>query len=221
MNAEPLRDEDAVQRAVASRLGKLRSFPVDTSRVDRVMRRQIPPVAARKRWRWMGQLSAAAASILIIVSLMFVMLPGRAVQASASEMAQMHYDIVSGKVPTMKADSIQEANEAIAAMAGNSVRLPDSPSAHTMSCCMRDIGNKKVACVLLEDGGAAVTMSVAQAKDMKPSAAPAQIYNGITYHVTSIGKLNMVTVERGGKWICLMSETKAERLMQLADRLKL
>jgi hypothetical protein len=211
---------DPIEQAVAARLAKLRGFPVDTTNLDKRMRAELPPPVVRNRRRWMAQLSAAAASLLVIFTLMFVTLQGQPVQASPTMMAQMHYDIVSGKVPTMKADSIDEANEAIAAMAGNSLRLPNAPSAHTMSCCMRNLGNKKVACVLLDNGESPITMSAANARDVTPPTGKTRTENGVTYHLQDTGKLHMISFEKSGLWICLISESPTDSLIKLAQQLK-
>jgi hypothetical protein len=213
-------ENDPIQDAVAARLAKLRTFPVDVAHLDQRLAAELPAPITRKPRRWIAQISAAAASLLVIFTLMFVTLQGRPVQASPNLMAQMHYDIVAGKVPTMKADSIDEANEAIAAMAGNSLRLPNAPSAHTMACCMRNLGNKKVACVLLDNGGPPVTMSVANARDISPPAGNTTSKNGITYHLQDTGKLHMISFQKSNLWICLMSEAPRDTLITLAEQLK-
>jgi hypothetical protein len=211
---------------------------VDTTGLDKRLRDALPVEATGGRVavqrgprRWVGQVSAAAACLALIFTLMSVTLQGRPVQASPNVMAQMHEDIVSGKVPTMKAGSIEEANRAIAAMGGgsgggDSLRLPEVPNSHTMACCMRTIGNKKVACVLLENGGKPVTMSVAEAKDVTAPQTfdEAVSEGGETYYVVAVqgggGKLRMVTCRKGEMWVCLISEAEARELVGLASRLK-
>ncbi len=85
---------------------------------------------------------------------------------------------------------------------------------------MRSVKNKKVACVLLEDNGGPVTMTVAKASDMQSPASPTVIRGGVTYHVQAVGRLNMVMTERNGRWICLIGQVSADRLMVLADQLQ-
>jgi hypothetical protein len=43
---------------------------------------------------------------------------------------------------------------------------------------------------------------------------------GVTYHVQSSGRVNMVMTERQGRWVCLMGEAPIERLMDFAERLQ-
>jgi hypothetical protein len=182
------------------------------------MRKKLPPapVAALRSRRWWATLTAVAASVLLIAAIT-LLLQGREAQASSLQMAQMHEDIISGKIPTMHAASIDEANQAIAAMAGDFPRLPEPPAAHTMACCMRNVGKKKVACVLLETGDTPVTMAVASAADMESPQSPVTVRGGISYHVQAVGDLNMVMTERDGRWICFIGALPAEKLMGLAS----
>ena len=51
-----------------------------------------------------------------------------------------------------------------------------------MACCMKSVKNKKVACVLLKSEDVAVTMTVANAADMKLPRSPTVTRGGVTYH---------------------------------------
>ena len=85
---------------------------------------------------------------------------------------------------------------------------------------MRSVKNKKVACVLLEDNGGPVTMTVAKAADMRSPTSPTVIRGGVTYHVQTVGRLNMVMTERNDRWICLIGQVSSDRLMDLAGQLQ-
>jgi len=89
-----------------------------------------------------------------------------------------------------------------------------------MACCMRSVKNKKVVCVLMEDSAGPVSMTVANASDMQAPASPTVTRGGVSYHVQSVGPLNMVMTERNGRWICLIAKLPAERLMDLAASLE-
>jgi hypothetical protein len=161
-----------------------------------------------------------AASLLLVCAIAFSMLQGREAQASSLQMAQMHQDIVAGRIPTMHASSIDEANQAIAAMAGNFPRLPEAPAAQTMACCMRSVGKKKVACVLLDSGHTPVTMAVASSADVESPGTPVTVRGGVSYHVQTVGDLNMVMTERDSRWICFVGAMPVEKLMDLAAGVK-
>ncbi len=209
--------EDETEAAIARRLKKLHAMPVDTTGLDRALCRQLPPSPPRSGGRWWASLTAIAATLLVVATVSFALLQGREAQASPAVMAQMHRDILSGAIPTMHADTIEEADRAIAALSGNFPQLPEPPKAHVMACCMRNIGNKKVACILLNDGGSKVTMVVADATQMQSPKSPTMVRNGVAYHVQTVNELHMVMTEREHRWVCLIGEVPIEKLMDLAD----
>jgi hypothetical protein len=85
---------------------------------------------------------------------------------------------------------------------------------------MRSVKNKKVACVLLKSEGVPITMTVANASDMRMPSSTAVSHDGVNFHVQAVGKLNMVMTERNSRWVCLIGERPAERLMDLAAKLQ-
>ena len=118
----PHEGEARMDNAVAGRLARLATLPVDTSALDRALRTQIPPRAPAAR-RWWAPLTAAAALLILTMLLTFGLFQGRQAQASALLMAQMHQDIVSGKVPTMQADSNGRWYKAVQ-ISGTSMTMP-------------------------------------------------------------------------------------------------
>ena len=145
---------------------------------------------------------------------------GGAVQASPSMMAQMHRDLVAERVAVMKVDSIDEAGQMLARHLQGDPNLPQAPDAHVMACCMREVKDKKVACVLLRSDNVPVTLTVARAADMKLPRSPTVVRDGVKYHVEKIEELTMVMTEREGRWICLVSELPADALIEIAAKLQ-
>src|SRR5689334_10240644 len=100
--------ETDLDRATSARLSRLRSMPVDTSRLDAMLRDQIPANADGKTRRLslsrLRPLHAIAASIavLAIVGMVLLMSSAGPVMASPAQMAQMHEDIVAGRTHAMK-----------------------------------------------------------------------------------------------------------------------
>jgi hypothetical protein len=218
-------DDEPVDRAIAARLAKLQSMPVDTSRLERQLRAQIPARPARLAIgsRWLRPMRAAVAASFLLVAGMIALLvstSGGPVLASTTEMAQFHNDLVSGRVPVTRVDSMQAANQALAAQWAQSPQVPNMPNDHVMACCMRSVKNKKMACVLLKGDGEPVTLTVANASDMQTPTSPIMTRNGIQYHVQSAGSLNMVMTDRGGRWVCLIAKLPPDRLMDLASSLE-
>jgi hypothetical protein len=223
---EAVSDADA---AVAARLARLRTMPIDTSHLDSRLRAAIDdagvgsaPSVSRLRVGWSRFTKLAAAAILLLAAILavIVMTSGGPALASATQMARVHEDIVSGRASVMQVNSIDEAGRMLAKQWPQSPDLPGVPAQHVMACCMQSVKNKKMACVLLKKQDVPVTMAVARAADMQMPSSPTRTRVGVTYHVQSSGRLNMVMTERDERWICLIGEMPQERLMDLADQLK-
>lgn len=215
------RPDQPWESAVSSRLSKLRTMPIDTSRLDQMIRAQIPQPVPAHRIMWLRSARAIAASLLILggitAAVLFSLSGGN---VAAADMAQVHREIVSGQVPVMQVQSIEEANRMLAEAAPGAPPLPQVPRQHVMACCMTSVHNKKMACVLLKDEGVPITMAVANASDMKLPHAPTTDRDGVSYRVQSSHGLNMVMTERNRRWLCLISEMPADRLMDVAAQLR-
>ena len=219
-------DQDQWERAVSGRLAKLRSMPVDTTRLERALRSQIPqPQPSRGTVPRMSlrPLRAVAASFLVLAALVAVLMLSTSsgpVVASTARMAELHEDVVSGKVPVVQVSSIDEANKVLSRQWPNSPEVPEVPKDHVMACCMTSVKDKKLACVLMKREGVPVTLTVAHGRDMRLPDSPVTVRDGVRYHVQASGKLNMVMTERQGRWVCLIAELPAERLMEVASKLQ-
>ena len=223
--SDEYRDEhdEALNQAVSARLAKLRTMPVDTSNLDKALRAQIP--SSRREWRILSfrPLRALAASVVLVsaiaAAIMLSASSGPAL-ADAAQMAQVHQDIVAGRIPVMQVASIGEANRMLNSQSPGAPTLPQMPESHVMACCMKSVHNKMMACVLLKDEGVPVTLAVASAADMKLAPAPITTRSGIDYRVQKVGNLSMVMTEQDGKWLCLIGQMPADRLIDVAAQLR-
>jgi hypothetical protein len=219
-----LKHDERLDLATADRLAKLRTMPVDTSGLEQFIHTQIPPVRRQLSARriWFRPMRAVAAVLLVtgIVGAVLLTNSGGRALASPTQMAQMHDDIVSGRTPVMQVGSIFEANKALLSQWPDSPGIPAMAADHVMACCMKSVKNKKVACVLLKSEGEPMTMTVANASDMKMPTSPTALRDGVTYHVQSAGTLNMVMTERHERWICLIGRLPAAQLMDVAAKLQ-
>ena len=213
-----------LDQATARRLARLRAMPVDLSGLEGRLLAQIPrpPAAGGMRIGWRRPLRAVAAVVLLggLAAMLLLATSGGPALASPSQMAQLHNDMVTGKTPAMQVDSTEAANQMLNAQWSQSPAIPKLPADHVMTCCMRSIKDKRVACVLLRNEGVPVTMTVANASDMKLPTSPTVVHDGVTYHVQASGNLNMVMTERHDRWICLIGESPADRLMEIAAKLQ-
>jgi hypothetical protein len=237
MNRSNNQGDHELDRATSRRLGQLRTTPVEAGRLEQLIRAQIPDVAQddaadermQSRWsiRWWlrpGRAVAAAAILLVAVTILVLTNLSGEAMASTTQMAQMHDDLVSGRVPVMEVASIDEASRMLA---GKSASLPrfgegtaTQPEAHVMACCMKSVQNKRVACVLMKSDGVPVTMAVADAKDVRSPKSRVVRRGASDYHVETVGVLNMVMTERDGRWVCMIAEMPADRLISLASKLE-
>ena len=222
MNPQENEFDGGLDRATAERLRRLRTMPVDTSRLERMLQSQIPR-PRRQRLVWLRPLRAVAAGGLIALAVAAAALlssSGGPVLASPSHVARVHEELVSGDARVTPVRSMEEAKRALSAEWPQTPGLPDLPQDHVHACCMKSLKGKQVACVLLKSDGVPVSLMVAKAEDMKLPTSPTRSRGGVTYHVQSTGGLNMVMAERGGRWVCLIGEKSAERLMDLAEQLE-
>jgi hypothetical protein len=217
-------DDERWERAVSGRLAKLGSMPVETGRLAGALRVQIPEPSRRTRSLWLSPrvLRAVAAGVVLIGTLALVLVlttMSRPALASPAEMARVHEELVSGKTPATQVDSIEAANRMLAGEQPQFPALPDVPAEHVMACCMKSVSDKKVGCVLLKQEGVPVSLMVARAGDIRTPTSPVTVRAGVSYNVQASGRLNMVTTERNGRWVCLIGETSADRLVDLASKL--
>jgi hypothetical protein len=213
---------EELEQATIRRLARLGSMPLDATGLERMLQRKLPGDPRLQRRGWSRPLRAAAAVLLLalVIAGLLVVSSGGAVMASPAVMAQMHRDMVAQRVPATKVDSLEEAGRVLEDRLHNGPALPDAPDAHVMACCMQEVKDKRLAVVLLQSQGVPVTMTVARAADMKLPRGKAVVREGMRYHVEQIQELTMVTAERQGRWVCLISELPAEGLMDIILRLR-
>lgn len=212
--------DQQTEEAIRERLGKLSGLPVDTTRLERMLREEIPKPAVRVR-RWLKPMLAAAAGLLITASASLVLLPGGEVHAAPSQLIAFHEDIVAGRVPGVTlVSTIDEAKRALAAHGADLPTLPRPQVDELHACCMKPLDNKNVACVLMKHQGVPITMSVAKASDVKlPKSTPVH-RNGVAYHVEHVQGYCMVMTERKGTWVCLVGKLPANDLIMVAAQLE-
>jgi hypothetical protein len=215
-------DEHELESSIASRLRKLHTLPIDTTRLDQQLRKAIPQPITQRRFRF-RPLRAVAALVLLtgITAGIVIGTSGGPAQASTAQMVQVYHDMVANRIPVHQADSIDQASAILAQNEPDAPNLPQAPESHVMSCCMKNIKNRKVACVLLKNEGEPITMSVAKSSDMKMTCKNRTTHDGKQYSVETVGPgLTMVMTERNNRWVCLIGKVPAERLIEIAGKLQ-
>ena len=130
--------QDRLDRATSARLAKLASRPVDTSELERRLEQalgndiaQEPVKTALRLQAWWRPITAAAAAILIVVTIGWLALDGGASPAMAApaELAQIHFDVAKGLSPHLEVTSVEEANQLLAKQSNGMVPVPELPGA--------------------------------------------------------------------------------------------
>lgn len=214
-------DPTPADSAVKQRLHRLDSLPVDLSAFDRQLKQQLPPQTRRRHW--LAPLSALAASILIVLSVALFALNGSTARAEPNQMIQFHENVLAGRVPEAHTISIEEARAIISAqLSGRPLATAPNnlPPEHLMACCMTPLKNKNVTCVMLEQEGIKITLSLAQIGHMAPLAGSTVPKDGRDYHLQQVRDFTMVMVDQGSLRLCLVGRLPSEQLLKLASELK-
>jgi hypothetical protein len=215
-----------LDEATSRRLAKLHTVPMDTSQLLKAVEAQIPrPQAQARRLRltWLKPMRAVAASLLVfgLIIALVIHSSGGPVLASADRLARIHDEVLHRAGTHVTAvDSVSAANAALASKCPGLPAVPELPKDHVMSCCVHDLGRKKLACVAILVDEVPVSIAVADVADVKMPTCQALMIGGVAYHVQSEGDINMVMTERGGRWVCVMGKLPVNRLAELASSLR-
>jgi hypothetical protein len=221
MEQHPSFDIDQADAAVAARLHRLRSRPVDLTCLRSAIETEIPRVQRRETrflFRMGGLRGAAAVFLLLSFVLVLVLgsLSGPA-YASSERLLRLHQEVSSMTHPVHEVNSWEAAETVVEQQWPTCPDLPTMPGEAIRCCCVQRMGMKKVACVSMIVDGKPVTMAVANAGDVKSPASNSR--NG-DYNVQSRNGVNMVMTISNSRWVCFMGEHSADRLLELARTLK-
>jgi len=168
---------------------------------------------------------AVAAGLILVGSVTLVLLTPTEVMAQPAEMAQMYRQMVAENVGAgggMKFTDMGQINAEIQRQWSDFPGLRGAGSnagfrAH--ECCVSKMKTASVAFILLDVEGKHVSLAIAKSSEVaSPKAATVQHGQSI-YTLQQVGELNMVMMERGGRWICLTGDMGSEKLMEIGDQL--
>ncbi len=187
----------ALDAATAARLRRLSNMPVDISRLEASIAREIPKSAMQRRNPWrisFRPLHAVAASVVV-----GVLAIGLVINASAR--------------PVVASAQVLEGLYHQASMA-------EAGTDHSvMACCIQKVKGKPVTCVALDSDGSRVSMMIAEAKDFRvPAEAQKRDAASGPYYFQATPKLNMVMAVRGDTWVCLMGPVPEGELVKILSK---
>ena len=210
MNQLSDRPDDGLSRldqATRQRLARLSGRPVDTTRLDGQLRAALAQAApaprlavARRFWRPLAGLAAAAAVVLALS--LALLNSGAPAFAAPADLVRLHQQAIAEMPAGMTVSSVADANR------------------HLHNCCIREVQNRKLACVLLGEEQVPITMVVAHSRDFKPVAGQVVERDGRSYTLHSVDGVQMVMMQHEGRYVCLMGKVPAERLLAIAGELR-
>ncbi len=209
---------------IASRLGRLRSRPIDLSGLQSAIEAQIPRPRHKTFLQVMAMRSvrAVAAVLLVGVTIAAIAIASWSgpVLASTDDLLNLHQSLLSQHVEMTNVTSMQAANAAVAGKWPDAPAMPDMPEHKDMACCVHTIARAKAACVVLAIDNTPVTMAAAETSDVRLPEMQKVQRNGVTFHVQTVKNVSMVMTQRNGHWYCLMGQLPTDRLMAFWDTLR-
>lgn len=205
---------DALDAALARRLRKLATLPVDTSALDQRLRRVIAP-PQRNLKRFGAGAMAAAAALLAMGLVLFSILSAEPTRASLTDLTHAYQSAVArlparvSKYPMSKAAMAQ----ACACLPG--LKMCTMATMH--SCYMTKIQHCPVSCTLLSPGVRPVVVLTGQGIVGPPGKMVH--FGGVEYELVAAHGLNFVEATGHGHWMCLMGRSSPAALLRVASRL--
>jgi hypothetical protein len=171
---------------------------------------------------WWGAIRTAIliAMVVVLVAVALFDWSVHPAMASAPQLAQVNEDLIAKRVPVIGVNSIDAANKVLAGQWTQAPPLPQLPKQHVTACAIDALGNKRLACVVLDQTDGPITMTIARVADMAMPAVPIVSQGPVTCGVQSVSGLNMVLLRRDGNWVCLMGRVSQAALLELAGGLQ-
>jgi hypothetical protein len=215
---------DPVEQAIARRLARLRTRPVELASLQRQIEAQIPrPQRTSGSSFWMGRaFRAVAATFAVAITIAAITIASWSgpVLASTDDFVQIHQSMLAQQTTMTDVSSMEAANAALAGKWPEAPTMPNVPDHSVMSCCVHHVGKAKAACVLLSVDSVPVTMAAADASEMKIPAMDQVERYGVKFHVKTVDGLSMAMTQHDGKWYCLMGKLPTDRLISFWNGLK-
>ncbi len=204
--------------ALAQRLRRLDTLPIDTTNLDRMLRTRLPPHASP--WRRSLNLAAlgGVAALLIASILMVSFIQVTPARASAAKLAAVFDRVTSTRQVLVHVHSLAAANHSLP-------RSCQCPSGMAMAikdgltgCCCISLVGQKVSCLLLNNHGRPVVMLVG--RNITGPPGNAIVYAGQTFSAQSYNGISTIQTRSGSHWICLMSRGTQSALLELAAKVR-
>ncbi len=207
-NSEGSSGQGTGNLAVAQRLARLATMPVDTTKLDRALRAQIS-LPKRNVGTWRIAVSGLVAAAVILAALLIPLTVPHSSRASVSDLSQIYNRMLVSPL----AGGITNAQK-------NTLQLMCPPTTgHLASCCMQTLHHHRVACMLVKRGKQTVGVVVVPAGSLEYPQGIHRRYEGGSFIVRKTGKLNIVIRSGRRHWICVMGPQRVSELMLIASQI--
>ena len=210
----PREEGDAIQRAISTRLGRLGTLPVDTSRLDQLLRDQIPMPRKHRPFLVFGWLAgagaAACAALIIAVALLFTGTP----RLSAADLAGVYRNLAAQPAVTMTSGTASSPVQMAPGM------MCMMKAGEMVSCGQQMVGKYRLACVSVRSPShARVVMVSGDVGTVKNPRGQTLTIAGKPYTLDVSGHINMLMRRVGNHWYCAMGSEKPSTLARYLGRL--
>jgi hypothetical protein len=201
--------------------------PAPTVESTEAPRLAVTPEALAHRqprsWWWRPVSGLAAAIILMVGIIGFTLLctSPSPVIAAPPDLVRLHQSMGAHASGAVQVSSIDHANRVIADEWSQAPAVPAVVGEQVKACCLHDLKDRKVVCVVLHDNGKPrIMMVVARSRDVRPAEGRVVERGGRKYVVHEMHDLTMVMTQSDGRYVCLMGELPVDRLLATAGRLR-
>lgn len=216
-----------LDRAIAERLAKLRSMPIEVCQLEGRLKAVLPALRRRPRaFSWRPATMALAAGITFVALMLGVLfaLLAQPQTVSAGDLARIHREVLAEKPAAQRVSTTEEVNQVLhsvwpQAPVMTAVGLP------VRSCCVHAVGRKRMACMSLLLNGQPVTAAVGRASEIRVADWPTTARDGVPFccYSAPIGSdgVNAVAMERNGILILVFGTQPTGELLDAIDQVRL
>jgi hypothetical protein len=224
---QALHHKDPLDQTTSDRLATLSDRPVDdervTARFDELLADSAETSPVARLQHWLRPVAAAAAIVMLAITGFWFTAVQMAspVQATPSNVVQVHQEIARGHADITRVSSFSDVNRWLAQQGGTIRSIAGLTGGQPQSCCFHDLGGVKATCIQMQVDGKPVTLMLAEANQLSPPEGEVFEASGRRFITHRVGGANMLMTEIDGQWVCMTGELPNRRLARLANSLKL
>ena len=206
--------DEQIDQATRERLGKLRSMPVDLSRLEQKLANQLPPrqqvsmakVSPMRSWLRLAAMFVLFAGVAAASYIAFFGVGPQAAVAQTMTVAELHEHLLSDRQQDYLAHSTDAAQHLIDAQLSGEMPLPILDGTRVQSCCLVEGNFPLRAALVIEQPAGAITIIIAQGDNFAYSMNPIDHPSGVKLQTHEHAGVPMVMRNKGDLWMCVMGD---------------